>query len=311
MNGPGDAPRFLVVTPARNEEGFIERTLAAVTSQTLPPARWVIADDGSQDKTFDIASRFAEKVDYIRPIRVPQDRLGRDDGDRLSWAAEAISFNHGLRAAADVEFDLVAKLDADISFGPDYFEQLASRFERQPRLGIAGGACYQVRRAGLEIESCPPSHVRGATKVYRRECFYDIGGLSEFLGWDTVDELRAQLLGWETRTFADLQVVHHRPTSSVGGVLRGKARLGRGSYFLGYDPVFMLARGVRRMVDRPYVLGGAAMLAGYAGASARRDPRLDDPELTDYLVAQQRARLWHWSLPTSGRDTRRVGERDV
>jgi len=183
------------------------------------------------------------------------------------------------------------KLDADLSFAPDYFERLLRKFEEDPSLGVGGGMLYQARPHGLVLERAPLWHVRGATKVYRQECFSQIGGVEECLGWDTIDELRAEMNGWGTRSFEDVTAVHHRPTSSVGGLVRGTARLGRGSYYLGSDPVFMVARSVRRMLHPPYVIGGLAMFAGYCDAWLRGSSRYEDEELMSYLRGQQRRRL--------------------
>ena len=41
--------KYVLITPARNEEAFIEKTLASMAAQTVLPQRWVIVDDGSTD----------------------------------------------------------------------------------------------------------------------------------------------------------------------------------------------------------------------------------------------------------------------
>ena len=50
--------KYVLITPARNEEAFIERTLQSVTAQTVLPERWVMIDDGSTDRTGDIIESY-------------------------------------------------------------------------------------------------------------------------------------------------------------------------------------------------------------------------------------------------------------
>ena len=67
--------KYVLVTPVRNEERFIEKTLASVCAQTLLPERWVIVDDGSNDRTPDIVKKYAREYPWIELVRRPQ-RVG-------------------------------------------------------------------------------------------------------------------------------------------------------------------------------------------------------------------------------------------
>jgi biofilm PGA synthesis N-glycosyltransferase PgaC len=60
----------------------------------------------------------------------------------------------------------------------------------------------------------------------------------------------------------------------------------------GYHPLFLVAKSVARLPQRPYVLGSVALLYGYLSARLQRIPRVDDPELIRYLQQQQIAKLW-------------------
>ena len=42
---------YVLITPARNEADFIEKTIQSVIAQTVLPLRWVIVSDGSTDDT--------------------------------------------------------------------------------------------------------------------------------------------------------------------------------------------------------------------------------------------------------------------
>jgi len=48
-------PTYALITPAHNEEAFIEKTIESVLSQTVLPIKWVVVDDGSTDGTVQIA----------------------------------------------------------------------------------------------------------------------------------------------------------------------------------------------------------------------------------------------------------------
>ena len=60
---------YVLVTAARNEGRFIERTLRSVVAQTRLPLHWVIVDDGSTDDILQLVEEFAEgtSLDRARP----------------------------------------------------------------------------------------------------------------------------------------------------------------------------------------------------------------------------------------------------
>jgi poly-beta-1,6-N-acetyl-D-glucosamine synthase len=284
------APRsYAIVSPVRNEAQYIRETLRSVMSQSEPPAVWIIADDGSTDATASIVEEFSGGAVNIRLLSVVDNSSGASD-DRLEWAAEARAFNLGLREVDLGAVSYIVKLDGDLRFGADYFERLLDEFDNDETLGIAGGHCYEIRNGRRMLEWVPESHVRGATKMYRAACFAEIGGVEPVYGWDTLDEIKAQMAGWRTRSF-HLSLDHLKPTGSVGGLLRGRARMGRGAFLLGYHPVFILARSVRMSLYPPYIIGGSAFLAGYLMALARRLPRVADDGTVKYMRQQQMRRL--------------------
>jgi len=281
--------RYAIVSPVRNEARFIRRTLESVTGQSERPARWVIVDDGSTDETVAIIGEFTASADYIRLLPHAGDDAEKP-ADRLLWAAEAVAFNAGLREVDLETVQYIVKLDGDLAFGPDYFATLMDEFEKDPSLGMAGGYCYQVDDGVRRKEWNPESHVRGPTKMYRTECFRDVGGIPTVYAWDALDEIKAQMAGWRTRSFP-LVVEHLKPTGTVGGLVRARVRQGIGAYLLGYHPLFLLARGARLALARPRVIGGAAFLAGYVQASFQRPERIVDADTVAYLRRQQLRRL--------------------
>jgi hypothetical protein len=134
------------------------------------------------------------------------------------------------------------------------------------------------------------------TKLFRTQCFRDIGGFVRQVMWDGIDCHRCRMLGWRACSWddPDLRFVHLRPMgSSQVGLWTGRKRHGFGQYFMGTAPLYMVASAVSRAARRPLVVGGLAMLAGYFGAMARRIPRYDDLEFRRYLRRYQRLVLLH------------------
>lgn len=288
VGAPGEAevPRFryAIVTPVKNEEDFLEDMVDSVVRQTVRPRQWIIVDDGSTDRTGEIIQRAALAHGWIRGVRVEDQPSSRKAGGEAVVPA-------GLRLLDLSELEVLARLDGDIAFEPDYFEQLLDEFRKNPRLGIASGVCCERQGGVLVEEAHPRFHTRGALKTYRVSCFHDIGGLELVLGWDVVDEVRANMLGWETRSFPHLRVIHQRPTQTARGRLRGCRNVGRAAYFTGYHPLFLLARVVRRLGRPPYLIGGVFEALGYLQGYASKRPRVDDPALIQYLRRQQLNRL--------------------
>jgi GT2 family glycosyltransferase len=210
--------------------------------------------------------------------------------DGLAVAAEARAFNGALASTEGDRFTHIGKLDADVELPPEYFERLLERFATEPELGIAGGILLERGRAGWRPASIPSHHVRGALKLYSRECFETIGGIEERLGWDTIDETYARMNGFATRSLPDLEARHHRRVATRGGALRGRARLGQCAYILRYSTWWVALRSLKVACWRPYGLSGLAFFYGYARASLRREDRVEDERFRRFVAAELRQR---------------------
>ena len=141
------------------------------------------------------------------------------------------------------------------------------------------------------LEKCPAFHVRGATKIYRRACWDIMGGLLVAPGWDTLDEVKAQMHGWGTRTFDDLALMHHRYTGSADGTWGGLVKNGRANYICGYHPLFMTAKCAVRLFRSPYVVGSLALGYGFLSGYWKNIPQIEERDVIQYLRAQQMGRL--------------------
>lgn len=278
---------YVVITPVRNEAARFSRTIASVVLQTRPPIRWVIVDDGSTDGTSVLADDAARQHNWIRVLHRP------DRGRRQPGSGVMEAFHEGCALVAELAWEYLVKLDGDLAFEPDYFVRCLDHFKRDPRLGIGGGLVCQRIGNGLVAEAVndPAFHVRGATKIYRRACWEQIGGLLRLPGWDTVDELKANMLGWTTRTFPELKVEQLKHTGTADGPWRNWEKNGVGSYVACYDPLFVLAKCLCLGLRPPYLVAGLALGWGYLSGYLRRLPRVEDPEFRQYVRQQQRNRL--------------------
>jgi glycosyltransferase involved in cell wall biosynthesis len=291
--------RLLLITPVRNEEANLARTARALAAQTRPPDLWIVVDDDSTDSTPDILRELARELPFLRVLAAPP-RHTRSAPDRLALAAEARAFNWALSSVDFTTFTHIGKLDGDIEPAPDYFARVLAAFAREPRLGIAGGSLLEAAGGGWRLDRVPDYHVRGALKLYRRDCFEAIGGIEERLGWDTIDETYARMRGWATRTLPDAVARHHRPVGTADGALRGRARHGECAYILHYGPLWVLLRSFKVAGSRPLGISGAAFLYGYLRSAVTRTPRVDDEGFRRFTRRELRDRLLRRSKASDG-----------
>lgn len=268
---------YCAITPVRNEVRNLERLAAAMEAQSLLPSVWVIVDDGSDDGTVDLARALAQRRAWIRVTTVPGE-LKATRGAPIVRAFQA-----GL-ASVDEMPAVIVKLDADVSFERDYFDELVRRFEEDPTLGIASGLCYEWDRGEWRPRFATRSQVRGATRAYRRECLEAVSPLEERMGWDSIDQLSALAQGWRTATFPDLAFRHYRFPGQRDGALRGWKAQGEVAHYLGYRPSYLVVRTIFRAVTDP---AAGMMAVGYASAALRRSRRHPDAELRQLLRRQQ------------------------
>ncbi len=278
--------KYVVVTPVRDEEAYLPLAIESMAKQTIRPEEWVIVNDGSKDRTRDIIDEAARERPWIRGVH-------REDRGYRKWGAGIIeAFYDGFNSLFCTDWEFMSKLDGDLSFEPGYFAGMFEKFRENAKLGIVGGTLYHFKDGEKVIETGPTFHVRGGAKIFRRACWEAIGGLWVGPGSDTVDEVKANMLGWTTMSFSDLEMLHHRPTGSSWGRWGGLVKDGKIDYVYGSHPLFLAAKSAARIVRRPYVIGSVALLYGYMAAYFQRIPRVNDPDLIRYLRRQQLARLF-------------------
>jgi poly-beta-1,6-N-acetyl-D-glucosamine synthase len=279
---------YVLVTAARNEERFIGATIEAVTLQTILPLKWVIVSDASEDNTDEIVRSYAKQHSFIEFIRLENDRS-------RSFASKVYAMNIGFERIRDVDSAFIGNLDADVTFAAGYFAALINEFIRDPRLGLAGGFIHERQRGDFAVRSMNSTEsVAGAVQLFRRKCFEAIGGIVplKYGGEDWCAEIMSRMNGWRVRSMPHLRVFHHKP---AGGGFRGLKycyHQGMMDFAIGSDPLFTLAKCLRRVTTKPYVAGAAARLAGFLLASRRNERRPVPEELVAFLRREQRERLF-------------------
>lgn len=278
---------YVLITPAKNEESFIEKTLRSIIAQTLKPAKWVIVDDGSTDRTSEIVSSYLQSHKFIHLLKL-QPSLARD------FRKKVAAINAGVERLSDTPYSFIGNLDADISVAPEYYANIMAEFACEPRLGIAGGMVHTRTGKGFSSADATADSVGGCIQLFRRECFHEIGGFVPLPhgGEDAAAEVMARMHGWLVRKVPQNDVYEQRRTgTAANGVLRARYKDGIRFHSLGYGTIFFLCRCAYRLMDRPMVLGSILSLVGFVSAKLHGYPVCLPPNAVSYLRSEQNGKL--------------------
>lgn len=281
------ALEYVLITPARNEGAYIELTIQSVIAQTVPPMRWIIVSDGSTDDTDAIVERYLPNWPWMELVSLPP-RTERH------FAAKVNAFNAGYERVKGLTFDVIGNIDADVSFGGDYFQYLLAKFASTPRLGVAGTHYIEGDFHSFRDSYISAQHVNGQCQLFRRKCFEDIGGYMPIKGGgiDWVAVTTARMKGWTTRSYSERVFNHHRKMGTAGtSELGARFHYGRKDYFLGGHPLWQLFRASFQMTKKPYVLGGLFLLMGYVSCWIRGEKRVVSKALMQFHRREQVSRL--------------------
>jgi glycosyltransferase involved in cell wall biosynthesis len=280
-------PRYILITPARNEEAFIKNTLNSVVRQTYPPIKWVIVNDGSTDATANIVEPYAASYDWIELVNLPVRK-------ERNFAAKVKAFNTGQERVESLAYDVIGNLDSDVSLEKDHFEFLLSKFKEDPRLGVAG-TIFKEEGYNSETDSLEGQfYVSGQCQLFRRECFREIDGYfaNKAGGIDWIAVTTARMKGWKTRSFNEKSFFHHRRLGTAErSAFAASFSYGQKDYYLGGHPLWELFRVFYRMTKRPYVVDGLALGLGYASVALRRFKRPIPNELMAFHRREQMRKL--------------------
>ncbi len=278
---------YVLVTAARNEEAYIEKTIRSVIAQTVPPKRWVIVSDGSTDQTDYIVREYKEKNHFIS-------LLCRKGDDHPNFGSQVRAIRAGMETVKSLSYAFIGNLDADVSFDPLYYENVLKKFKMNPRLGLAGGFIYERREEEFRSrEFNNVNSVAHAVQLFRRECFESIGGYLPlpYGGPDWVAEVTARMQGWEVTAFPELKVCHHKQGLKARGIIKDSFRQGLEDYSVGSYPFFEVIKCLRRAKTQPYLVGALARMAGFLWAPAAGGKRMVDRAFVEYLRKEQKGRI--------------------
>jgi glycosyltransferase involved in cell wall biosynthesis len=212
-----------VYIPCFNVENYIETSIRGLLSQTRPPDEILVIDDGSTDRSVEIASRF--------PVRVLRHER-----------------NRGLAAARNTAFanagqELVGAIDADVFPEANWLARLLAHFDDR-RVVAAGGRlieqfrdtpadqwrflhlCQDMGENRIDIEW--PSHRRlgGFGTILRKSAVNEVGGYNESYrtNYEDCDMCERLLRAGHKLVFEPLAVAHHQRRDSVRSVVRADWR---------------------------------------------------------------------------------------
>ncbi len=278
-------PRYLLISPGRNEGRYMRQTIDSVVAQSIRPAKWVIVNDGSTDDTAEILNEYVTKHDWITVVH-------RADRGRRSVGPGVIeAFYAGYETIDPEEYEYLCKLDLDLVLPERYFELLMAAMRKDNGIATCSGKSYIWLNGKYISERHGDETSIGATKFYRRDRFIQLGGFVREVMWDGIDVHLCRMNGWRACSWdmPELRFTHLRPQgTSQRGALTGRMRHGYGQYFMGTSPVYMMASAVYRFTERPYVLAGLAMMWGYVWSALQRKPRYEHPGFRSFL------RQWQW-----------------
>jgi len=287
-----------IISPVRDEANYVRNTLEAMLAQTVRPQEWLFVDDGSTDDTRAVIETYAAKYPWIRVIS----RENR--GFRHLGSGVIAAFDFGRERLRTKDYRYIAKLDGDMSFSPRYLELMLAKLDSDPQLAAVSGKVFRPENGGVIEEFIIDEMVAGQFKLYKRAAFEDIGGFTQTILWDGIDIHRCRMKGYFTLSFhhPEARLIHHRVMgSSDSSVFKGRVRLGRGIWFMGYHPLYAIASGLFRMHEWPYVIGGLIIVASYFFSALRKEPQFADQafirDLRKWQMQQLRmlpTRLFHY-----------------
>ncbi len=281
---------YILISPVHDEQAYIERTIKSVIAQSVPPTKWVIVNDNSTDKTEEIIKKYESQCDFISYLY-----LEHNDAETY-YDRKIRAFTSGYEKIKDTKYEFLGCLDADISLEPTYYESILEKFSHNPKLGVASGVYIDEVNGRLRKIFIARISTPGAIQLFRRQCYEEIGGYTplKYGGVDALSEIMARMAGWETKSFPEYRVIHHRPVGKGlrNGVLHGKLYQGFVEYQLGTHPLFMVAKSILRAFwERPLFFASASRMTGYLYAHLKKEERQIPDKVMNFYRNEQMRRL--------------------
>lgn len=279
----------IAVTTCRNEVSTIRRTIESILSQTVP-SFYVVVDDASTDGTWEIVKKY--ECDRLKPLRMKESGIKAWD----SWMRMVCGFMQGFYYASRKvpEWRYLFKFDADVYLSPNYMETLIKKMEQHPKLGIASGLPYTRTDHKYERMKADYDYAADNARVYRRECWEEIGGLYPMVGFDTHASFKALQLGWQVRNFSDAVYYEERPFGRGRPSIKWWMKYGIARCRLGYPLRHHVLMSISRIRHHPPILGSLAILMAYMISRLALDrpfPKEYYDFVKEYMLNKTRGKL--------------------
>jgi glycosyltransferase involved in cell wall biosynthesis len=214
-------PRITVIVPAYNAERVLPLCLGAIRQSELQPDQLIVVDDGSTDRTAEIAEGFHATL--LRTTR---------------QSGPAVARNLGAEAA---DGDLLVFFDSDVTIHPDTLSKISAAFQQDPELGSLIGSYDQEpghegflsKYRNLMHSYFHQSGKRsantfwGACGAVRKEIFFQAGGFDVSFARPSIEDIelgyRMRRAGVKMMLDPDIHVKHLKHWT-LGNMLRTDVR---------------------------------------------------------------------------------------
>lgn len=276
--------KYVIITPVRDEEKYIEKTIISVINQTILPNEWLIVNDNSIDNTVKIINNYKDNYKFINIIDYPFNK------DRIPGKGVIQAFNFGYSKLYTKEYDFIVKLDADLSFDSCLFENIFNEFEKEGDLGLASGLVVDAATR-KPVTNSYIEYTYGACKIYKKECFTRIIPIEAIKGWDMLDNLKIQQLGYKTLIIKSQILYHLKPMNKAVGVSYENYLKGYYDAYYRYLKIFVFIKFMKLLLIRPFIIGGLYYLKGYIKNILFDKSNYHDISVIKLLHTQQKRRL--------------------
>lgn len=214
MNPVRPPQKVSVYIPAYNVAEFLAPCIEALLRQTLPADEILVVDDGSCDKSAEIASRYPQVTLIKHPV------------------------NKGLASARNTAMctarnELVASMDADCVAAPSWLAVLTAHLNDPALVGVGGKLIEGVQLTTADnwravhmpqhwgdTSVRGPRYLFGSNNLFRRSAVLAVGGYDEKMrtnGEDTDLCTRLRKKNWEFLYVPSAQATHlrHDTTRSI------------------------------------------------------------------------------------------------
>jgi cellulose synthase/poly-beta-1,6-N-acetylglucosamine synthase-like glycosyltransferase len=256
-----------IIIPFHNEEKYIESTIKSIIEQSYPVKKLLLINDNSNDQSCSKIKSYVDKYDWISRIDI------NSSNKHLPGKKVVNAFNHGLKSL-DSNYDIICKFDADIILPKNYLDKIVLEYKKDPLVGMVSGILHIKKKNIWVFEKVSSKkHVRGPIKSYNKECFKNIGGLRESIGWDTVDVLLAKYNNWKVITNENLIVKHLKPTG-LNYNKKAKYLQGEALYKMRFGIILSLLSALKRSYNLKSVSYLIFIIIGYLNSIFNNKERI-------------------------------------